>query len=240
MNRLDLRFVFAARRSRASCPGRPWRVARTRGAVLAPVLTAALLALAPAAHGQGSDSAGVLSDAWELRAGDMVRLQVQDEPELSGETPVNEDGWALFPLVGRVEVAGRPFGEVRRELQSLYGRELVEPVVVATPVIQVAVLGEVRAPGVVPVDPTRTLGDVLASVGGLTPTADEGEISLVREGEVVSGRLEPGAGLLEARLRSGDRIVVGEEGWFDRHMPVLVGAAASVAAAAVTGLIVRR
>lgn len=179
-------------------------------------------------------------DELVLRPGDLIRMQVKDEPHFDGEFPVNEDGTVLVPLAGLVPVAGRPFGTVRAEIRQAFARELVEPVLVITPLVRLAVLGEVRAPGLFPADPTLTLADVLATVGGLTPRADEGKISLVRGGEVIVVRMEPGATLLETRLRSGDQIVVGPQGWAREHMAVLVGAAASVAAAAVTSLIIRR
>lgn len=205
----------------------------------APCLVAAA-ALAAAAAGALEAQGSQPSDALVLRPGDAIRLQVKDEPALSGEFPVNEDGRTLFPLVGLVEVAGRPFAAVREDLRAGYARDLLDPVVVATPLVRLAVLGEVRAPGVFPIDPTMTLGDVLASVGGLAPRGDEGKISLVREGEVIAARIEPGAPLLAMPLRSGDQIVVGRQGWAREHMAVFVGAAASVAAAAVTSLIIRR
>jgi hypothetical protein len=40
-------------------------------------------------------------------------------------------------------------------------------------------------------------------------------------------------------LRSGDQLVVGRRTWLSENLPIFIGAAASVAAAAVTSLIVR-
>lgn len=209
---------------------------------LSVLLALALLLHLPGVTGVPEAGAQLLAPSEELvlRPGDMVRLQVKDEPALSGELPVNEDGTVLFPLLGLVPVADRPFSAVLTDLRSGYAGELVNPELVATPTVRVAVLGEVRVPSVVPVDPTMSLGDLLARVGGLTPRADEGGISLVRNGEVVQARLEAGAPLLDTRLQSGDRVIVAGQSWVREHMPVLVGAAASVAAAAVTSLIVRR
>ncbi len=174
-----------------------------------------------------------------LRPGDGVRLAVKDEPSLAGEFPVTETGQALLPEIGLVDVAGRPFGEVEREVQAAYGRMLVGAEIVLVPVARIAVLGEVRKPGLFPVDPTQTLADVLASAGGLTPIGDPHRIALVRDGRTSHLRLSPDDRALAGHLRSGDQVVVGQYGWLKQNLPVLVGAGASVVAAAVTSLILR-
>lgn len=178
------------------------------------------------------------ADSLRLRPGDAVRLQVGGEPELTGDYPITEEGGALLPLIGLIRVAGRPFGEVRSEVTAGYGRELLSPAVVVTPVLRIAVLGEVRQPGLLPVDPTLTVADVLAAAGGLTPVANRRRIVLLRDG--VSNRLSLDApALLGQRLRPGDQIVVERQGWARENISVLLGAGASVLAAAITSLILR-
>lgn len=178
-------------------------------------------------------------DPLRLRPGDAVRLQVGGEPQLAGDYPVTEEGGALLPLIGLIRVAGRPFGEVRSEIAAGFDRELLSPAVVVTPVLRIAVLGEVRQPGLLPVDPTFTVADVLAAAGGLTPVANGRRIVLVRDG--VSNRLslDDPAALLAQRLRPGDQIVVERQGWARENISVLLGAGASVLAAAITSLILR-
>lgn len=78
----------------------------------------------------------------------------------------------------------------------------------------VSVLGQVSQPGILPIPRSGKLdlAAALASVGGLTPTADQNNIRLVRANgsnqvfsfQAVQGR----AG--RTRLASGDRVVVGE------------------------------
>lgn len=174
-----------------------------------------------------------------LRAGDAVRVEIEDEPGLSGEFPVGQDGRVLFPLLGFVAVANRPFDEVRREVEAGYAAELVHPVVRLTPLVRLAVLGEVRRPGLFPVDPTYTVGDVLALAGGLGPAADPRRIAVVRGGEVLVTRLDPDFAIFALAPRSGDQIVVGRRGWLRENLAVFVGAVASVSAAALTALLVR-
>src|SRR5690606_20703485 len=104
---------------------------------------------------------------------------------------------------------------------------------------RIAVLGEVMRPGLFPVDATHTLGDVLATVGGFTPFADRDEITLERDGVRMRIPYKPGEPGLHQPLRSGDRILVARRSWFSENLAIFVGAAASVAAAAITTLIVR-
>ena len=174
-----------------------------------------------------------------LRPGDAIRVEVKDEPTLSGQVTVAADGQALFPLVGLLPVAGRPFDDVQREIEQAYGRELIEPVVIATPVLRIAVLGEVRLPGLLPVDPTYTMADLIAAAGGLTPLANYGEVSLIRDGSVLEGRLDPQALTVPIRFQSGDQILVGKHGWVRENLPIFIGAFTSVGVAVITALLIR-
>jgi polysaccharide export outer membrane protein len=174
-----------------------------------------------------------------LRPGDLIRLEVPDVADMSGEFAVADDGAVLLPLIGSVAVAGRPFADVSRDIVEAYSRELLQTPVRVTPVLRIAVLGEVRQPGLVPADPTYTLADVLAAAGGLTPDGDAGRITLLRGGESTRFSLDDDSALLSSRLMPGDQVVVGRRSWIGRNMNVLVGAAASAVAAAVTSLILR-
>lgn len=187
------------------------------------------------AHAQAADD---LSDV-RLGPGDVVRLEVATEPSLSGQFELDAEGRVLFPLLGFVQVGDRPFGRVRAEIASHYAEQLVDPVIRLTPLFRVAILGEVRRPGVFPLDPTFTVADAIATAGGLLPSASWDRISLYRGGEVLRTRLDPESRALELPIRSGDQILVGRRSWLSQHGPVFVGAAASVLAAMLTAFIVR-
>jgi polysaccharide export outer membrane protein len=195
-------------------------------------LAGSLVAQAP--NGSGGDP-------LRLRPGDAVRLEVRDEPDLLGDYVVDAEGKALLPLIGLVSVAGRSFEEVRRDVLASFGRELADPAgrVRITPVLRIAVLGEVVQPGLVPVDPTFTLADVVASAGGLSPSADRGAISLVRDGQAVLTTSMEELPLVRATIQSGDRIVVGRRSWMQENLSILVGGGVSVFAALLTALILR-
>jgi polysaccharide export outer membrane protein len=175
-----------------------------------------------------------------LRAGDAVRLEVRDEPDLTGEYRVDESGRVLLPLIGMVQVAGRAFEDVRRDVDAAYGRELANGEARITPLLRIAVMGEVREPGLFPVDPTYTLADVLALAGGLGPEADHDEIELVREGQRVWSGTDAEAVALVRALQSGDQVIVGRRSWVSMNSPALIGAGASLVVAIVTTLLLRQ
>lgn len=197
------------------------------------------LAIAACVAGSGRAQSPPAEGPLLLRPGDAIRLAVKDEPTLSGQYVVAEDGNVLLPLIGAVAVAARPFPQVQQQIQAAYGLHLIEPILQVTPLVRIAVLGEVRQPGLYPVDPSYTLADAIAAAGGLSPQANQNKISLVRGGEVVVARLNVHSQSLGVTLRSGDQILVARRGWLVDNLPILIGAATSVAAAALTAVIIR-
>lgn len=205
------------------------------GLAAALCLLVSLTGQSPAAAQAAPDHGGEL----HLKPGDALRMVVRAEPSLSGDFPVGDDGSVLLPIGGRIAVSERSMDEVEREIRSALSAELVDPEIQMTPLIRISVLGEVRRPGLFPVDPTQTVSQVLASAGGFTPLADQDDLSLIRQTRRIELAYEPGSAALSMSLRSGDQLIVGKKSWFEEHLAIFVGAAASVASAAVTSLIVR-
>jgi polysaccharide export outer membrane protein len=174
-----------------------------------------------------------------LRAGDALRVAVKNEPELSGEFPVASDGTVMLPIVGLTEAADRSFASLHEELVARYTKELADPEVQITALVRVSVLGEVRNPGLFLVDATHAVRDVIALAGGLAPSARRDRITITRGGVESVARYEAGAPELDAGLRSGDEVFVARRSWLSENLGIFIGAAASVAAAAVTSWIVR-
>ena len=189
----------------------------------------------------GLGSAQVPTEPKDIRLepGDQVLVEIKDEKELSGTFTVDANGEVLLPALGLVTVTGRPFYEVRDALVAEYVKQLVDPIIRVTPLQRVAVLGEVARPGLFPVDPTHRVSDLLALAGGFTSSANPNRISLVRAGETIRVQLDPDAPALAIPLRSGDQLIVARRSWVDQNSPILIGAIASIAAAAVTALIIR-
>lgn len=215
-----------------------------------PTLPSALAVAAVACAAAAGTLVGQEVAAVVLRPGDRVLFELLAEPALVPESPdiailspaeltVDDEGRVLLPVAGLVQIAGRPFGEVRREVERKVAAEFRRGAVRLTPLLRIAVLGEVRAPGLFSADPTMRLADILAAAGGLTESADRGDVRLVRAGEADLVRTQAELAASPVLLRSGDRIVVGRRSWAAENLPFLIGAGASIAAALVTSLLIR-
>ena len=172
-------------------------------------------------------------------SGDGVRIEIKNEPTMSGEFIVGTDGSLLLPTIGTLQAAERPFGDVESELRKKYSNELVEPVVRITPLVRIAVVGEVRFPGLFLIDATYSVVDVLARAGGLLPTANPNKIVIQRPSGMVVARFALDSPPLEANLDSGLQILVSRRGWASEHLGILLSAVGSVGVALITSALIR-
>lgn len=173
-----------------------------------------------------------------LGPGDVVRILVWREPDLSGDFIIDELGIVTLPMVGRVDVRDVPVSQMRDKLMTAYVAQLRNPSVTITPLRRVYVLGEVNKPGLYTADPTLSLAGVLALAGGATSTGDVRRIRLVRNGSVVQTRVDPAASLVNVNIRSQDQIFVDRRPWADRNS-ALLGSAAISAVTLVLSVLIR-
>jgi protein involved in polysaccharide export with SLBB domain len=169
-----------------------------------------------------------------LAAGDVIRLVVWREPDLSGEFIVNENGIVTLPLLGRVNVSAIPSSQLSDSLISAYSLQLRNTSVTVTALRRIYVLGEVMKPGLYPTDPTMILAGVLALAGGATPTGDLGRIRVVRNGATVNARLSTNAVLEMTDIRSGDQIFVDRRSWLSMNSGLVASATISSVALLLT------
>lgn len=223
-------------------PECPWsRLAGTAGRALAPLALAVLLLLVPspgrAQAPQGSgDAAKAAAD--QLRPGDVVRLRIWREPDLSGDFPVDETGVVVFPKIGPLPVTEESAQSLEARLVAAYEEFLQHTSVDVTLLRRLQVLGAVRNPGLYSVDATMTVGDVLAMAGGVTVHGSAKRIELIRDGARVTGDLSGSARLSEVHVRSGDQVHVPERSWLSRNTGV-VAAGLSATVSLVIALLTR-
>jgi len=124
---------------------------------------------------------GSLAETRELLgAGDTIRVTVFQNPDLTTEARISEQGTIAFPLLGEIALAGqRPVDAGARIADQLRRGRLITNAQVNVSVVQlrsrqVSVLGQVVRPGRYALDDTSSrLVDILAVAGGISPTGDD-------------------------------------------------------------------
>jgi polysaccharide export outer membrane protein len=217
-------FLFAPHGPSLTLPA-PARIHPLRRLLRAlPLLAAAALCLAtPAAAQDGT-----------LSPGDVVRVTVYRNPDLSGEIAVAEDGTLLHPLYRSLQVAGLTRAQLEERIGAHLARYEAEPSFVAEPLVRVTVTGEVRQPQVATVPPATTVFQAVARAGGITPAGRPSRVTLVRgtESRLLDLTIPTGPGATE-RVRSGDLIVVDRRSTWVRDVLTPAASVASVAIALV-------
>jgi protein involved in polysaccharide export with SLBB domain len=127
------------------------------------------------------------ASAGPIQPGDTLDIQVAGETGMTKSYTVDSTGAIIIEMVGAVRVAGRSAAQVAEDLKSRLRHYLKHPhVTVARGSAlrqEILLTGEVARAGVVTVGPGAGLLDVLAAVGGLTPSADGSRATLTRRGE---------------------------------------------------------
>lgn len=177
-------------------------------------LIAALLIAAPVAA--QDDAAGT------VRPGDVVRLRIWQEPDLSGDFTVHENGGVVLPKLGPVAAAGLTDQALRERVAAGFGEYLQHSSIDVVVLRRIQVLGAVRNPGLYPVDGTMSVADVLAVAGGTSTDARADRVQLVRGGRRLDVRLTGAQRVADTPIRSGDQLFVPQRGWADRNTGTVV------------------
>lgn len=167
---------------------------------------------APATFGQRSPDPRDV-----LYPGDIVRLKIWREPDLSGDYDVNVHGEAVFPKIGSIHVTDMTIDSLQRLLVSTYSEYLKNPAIEITPLRRVTVLGAVKNPGLYPVDPTMSVSDAIALAGGATPDGNQKHLELIRNGKKQNVSVTTTETIATTEIRSGDELFIPERSWLSRN-----------------------
>jgi polysaccharide export outer membrane protein len=117
---------------------------------------------------------------YPLGAGDAIRVQVFQNPDLTIETRVSENGSITYPLIGAVDLGGLSIAAAEKKIADALqkGGFIRQPqvniVLIQIRGNQVSVLGQVNRPGRFPLETANTrLSDMLANAGGATQGGDD-------------------------------------------------------------------
>ena len=127
-----------------------------------------------------------------LVPGDIVRVVIWREPDLTGDFQIDQDGMVVLPLLGKLRADNKGWDAVRDQLLQGYRRELRNPSIELTPFRSVYVLGEVNLPGRYNIHPTNdNLAGAVSLAGGATSNGDIRNMRIVRDGVIILDRTIP-------------------------------------------------
>ncbi len=182
------------------------------------------------AQQQAHSSLAASAGDYRLGVGDIVRVTVYQNPDLTLEGRVSEAGNLSYPLLGSVHLGGlSPTEAERRISDGLRSGGFVKQPQVSVLVLQVhgnqaSVLGQVNRPGRFPLEAADfRLTDLLATAGGIAPGgADTVTVVGVRDGKPY--RMEVDLPTVFAANHRGDDIVIrnGDVVWVDRSPVVYI------------------
>jgi len=151
-----------------------------------------------------------------LHPGDMLRITVWRQAELSGEFVISPDSTVAHPLLQVVKVGGVPLSWARARLRDFLLSYEPNPRFVVEPLYPVVVAGEVRQPGLVAVARGTTLSQAVARGGGPTDRGRLDRVKLVRGGRTyVLNLLSEDQRVAILPVISGDQVFVPRRGEFN-------------------------
>jgi polysaccharide export outer membrane protein len=174
------------------------------------VLVIAGVAMAAGAQDRPAD--------YQLGAGDIIRVTVFQNADLTVETRVTENGTISYPLVGSVKVGGMTIPGAEQAIATALktGGFLREPQVnialLQNRGNQVSVLGQVNRPGRFPLETTTTrVSEMLAIAGGVTATGgDVATLTGTRNGKPFRKEIDIAAVFLNNQLQDDTTVAAGD------------------------------
>jgi protein involved in polysaccharide export with SLBB domain len=174
-----------------------------------------------------------------LRGGDLLKIHVYRDSELSGQYLIDAQGNVQIPGLGVVRAAGLDPTQVQERLvDALRSRGFRSPEIGVQPLIRVSVLGQVRAPGLYPVDPGVSLIQLITLAGGPSEQANLKRTQVVRDDQAFTVDLQSALGGSAAgrvALYSNDVVYVPQRhSVFSRDNITLAATLAALALSVVT------
>ena len=128
---------------------------------------------------------GAESD-YQIGPGDVLKITIYDHPDLTTVARVDNDGYILFPLAGRVRVGGLTTASASQTIAAKLGADYIVNPQVSIFVEEfrsrvVYVTGQVNRPSAFTIEPDTTVIQAVTMAGGFTPLAAQGRIKIIRK-----------------------------------------------------------
>ncbi len=164
---------------------------------------------------------------YPLGTGDAIRVQVFQNPDLTIETRVSENGSVTYPLIGTVDLGGLSLAAAERKIADALekGGFIRNPQVNISLMQvrgnQVAVLGQVNRPGRYPIETANIrLSDMLANASGIAPGGDDvATVVGVRNGKAFQKQVDIASMFLNETLKD-DLLLQGGDIIYVQRAPV--------------------
>ena len=159
-------------------------------------------------------SAPAAAAEYRLGAGDVVRINVYQSPDLTLETRIGEAGSVSYPLLGSVKIGGLSVSAAEKLVaDGLRNGNFLKQPQVSILVVQVrgnqaSVLGQVNRPGRFPIEVAdMRISDLLAIAGGIAATgADTLTLVGTRNGQPFRKQLDVPS-LFRSEQRTDDLLI---------------------------------
>jgi polysaccharide export outer membrane protein len=187
-------------------------------------LAVTCLTLALAATAKAQDV-----QADEFHVGDRIALTVEGPTVMSDTVPVRDGLILRLVGLGDISLAGVKRSNIQPYLTQQIGKFIKDPVVHATALVRISVLGQVMRPGFYSVPSDILLSDVIMRAGGPTGNADLNRSEVKRGSEDVvpqdsaAAAFASGLTLDQLHVAPGDQLIIGEKpnSSFDTVLKVL-------------------
>jgi len=142
-----------------------------------------------------SASANDVVEAYRVGANDVLRIEVYDEADLTGQVTVNELGEIRRPHIGSVSVSNMTAEEVADEIKKLYADGWLNNPQVSVEILQhrsreVEVYGAIKKPGKYFLTEPTTLREILALAGWIDQKKSSRQVRLQRSESTITMNYE--------------------------------------------------
>jgi polysaccharide export outer membrane protein len=181
-------------------------------------------ARAPTVKEAASARAPQATQDYLLGPGDVIKISVFQNSDLSLQTRVSENGTITYPLIGTVQLGGLSTSAAERRIAQMLreGSFLVDPqVTVLIDQIhgnQVDAIGQFNRPGRYPLETTQTkLSDLIAQAGGISASGSDTVIFAgKRDGHKVWQQIDLGSMFVNNQLEDDFYLQAGDVLFVDR------------------------
>ena len=157
--------------------------------------------------------AGSAESDYQIGPGDVLKISIYDHPDLMTVARVDNEGYILLPLAGRVQVGSLTTSSASQTIAAKLGDDyIVNPQ--ASVFVQefhsrvVYVTGQVNRPSAFTVAPETTVIKAITMAGGFTPLAAQKKIKIIRKVNGVEKIFKKVP--LHEKLMPGDVMVIPE------------------------------